>query len=577
MDNGIACPLYTQSHLAEGVQRVISNKCGLPLKGLTGVDEKLYTIEGKQYFEGVTHYFHDTLFTTLAKKLLPTKLLNLAVKYQLIEQAKVTQFNCTKHHKTKKKIMKVLDEAYMQTCVLFFVTALNNDPDINLPFNIVPYKLKDNVLTQPLVGDNKNQKPEIAVLLRGEGRVSPLYKDGWGSGVETVVRSADGSQYRVGPAKFFHKVIFDMVNSTRLLQLAVELNLLSYKNATKFLSSESAASKRNAVETLSLDSIITLISHLEACSSHHFAVYDLNDNQQPELKYKRAGNQNPDTLILFKQNGMLCQLHVKETADIPGFLKEFVAEQLSTYIDSAFTALLMTEKREYVIRCGDIHPVDYLNSGVIETNKRWGGGLQQMLEMKHQLQISPISVITNFLSHVKFFQRYKALYGLSGTIGLDCELAFLKDTYKLVSCRIPPKSHRKFYEEREEIVHGNEEAWLEKIHEAVTQAIQPKPYAPGRAVLVLCEDIQTTVEIEGFLKEKGHEQLFTLCGLTGKELEVPEAEDHRSPGDIIIATNLAGRGTDIKLKPEVEESGGLLCLLTFLRGGGTCHNLGGPK
>ena len=200
----------------------------------------------------------------------------------------------------------------------------------------------------------------------------PLYKDGWGSGVETVVRSADGSQYRVGPAKFFHKVIFDMVNSTRLLQLAVELNLLSYKNATKFLSSESAASKRNAVETLSLDSIITLISHLEACSSHHFAVYDLNDNQQPELKYKRAGNQNSDTLILFKQNGMLCQLHVKETADIPGFLKEFVAEQLSTYIDSAFTALLMTEKREYVIRCGDIHPVDYLNSGVIETNKRWG-------------------------------------------------------------------------------------------------------------------------------------------------------------------------------------------------------------
>ena len=257
---------------------------------------------------------------------------------------------------------------------------------------------------------------------------------------------------------------------------------------------------------------------------------------------------------------MLCQLHVKETVDIPGFLKEFVAEQLSTYIDSAFTALLMTEKREYVIRCGDIHPVDYLNSGVIETNKRWGGGLQQMLEMKHQFQISPISVITNFLSHVKFFQRYKALYGLSGTIGLDCELAFLKDTYKLVSCRIPTKSHRKFYKEKEEIVHGNEEAWLEKIHEAVTQAVEPKPYAPGRAVLVLCEDIQTTVEIEGFLKEKGHKQ---LCTFNGEKLELP-FDNPTSPGEIIIATNLAGRGTDIKLKPEVEESGGLLCLLTFL-------------
>ena len=271
MDNGIACPLYTQSHLAEGVQRVISNKCGLPLKGLTGVHENLYTIEDKQYLEGVTHYFHDTIFDALLKKLQPAKLLSLAVKYQLIEQAKVTQFNCTKHRQTKKKIMKVLYQEALQS----YVDALNKDPDINLPFNIVPYFLYYINLT-PL--GSRNQKPEIALLLRGDGLVSPLYPDGWGSGVETVVCSADGSLYRVGPTNLFHEVIFDMINSTRLLQLAVELNLLSYKNATKFLSSESEASKRNAVETLSLDSIITLISHLEACSSHHFAVYDLNDN-----------------------------------------------------------------------------------------------------------------------------------------------------------------------------------------------------------------------------------------------------------------------------------------------------------
>ena len=122
------------------------------------------------------------------------------------------------------------------------------------------------------------------------------------------------------------------------------------------------------------------------------------------------------------ERGLFCQLLTKERVHVPAFLHSFVGSQLPTYIHSAFTALRMTEKREYVVKHGKITPVDYQNSGVIESNKHWGGGLQQMLEMKHHLKISPISVITNFISHIEFFRRYTEIYGLSGTIGLDYEL-----------------------------------------------------------------------------------------------------------------------------------------------------------
>ena len=563
MDEGVACPLHTQAYLADGVQKMVASKCDLPLKGSNS--DTYHIIDGKQYFEGVSHYFHDVLFSIMMKKLTyrivaSTKLLYLAVKYKLINKQKFNQFTCTNHHQTKKKIMKNFDF----NCLVYFIQEINKDPDVDLPFNIVPFiLLREGVISLLPHFPIQNQKATLAVLVQEEeGLLCPLYSNDWQIENGVAMHSEDGSSYWVGPADFFHEVIFSMMNSASLLQLAVEQQLMPESDARQFVTGNF---ERNAIETFGLDKILALLRYLESCHVNHghYAVYDQNADLSLQIKNKQLDNKVPEALILFKGKGKLCQLYARETIEIPGFLREFVTNQLPVYVDSAFTALLMTEKREYVVRRGKIVPVDYQNSGVIETNKRWGGGLQQMLEMKHQLQISPMSVVTNYLSHIEFFNQYTALYGLSGTIGLSPELDFLKKVYRLQSCKIPTFYRRKFYERREIIVDGSKEMWLNKIHSVVEKVTRERSYAPQCAVLILCEDIHSTYQIERYLKSKGHSKLFTICGSDSEEFK-NTVKTPRSPGDIIIATNLAGRGTDIRLEPEVNEGGGLFCLLTFL-------------
>ena len=105
---------------------------------------------------------------------------------------------------------------------------------------------------------------------------------------------------------------------------------------------------------------------------------------------------------------------------------------MKSFIKNALKAILMTKGREYIIDRSDadyntdspphhfdcVIPVDFKASGVLEKNKRWGDGLQQFLEMKHQLALTPLSTVTNYLSNFHYFKRYtNGVYGVSGTLG----------------------------------------------------------------------------------------------------------------------------------------------------------------
>ena len=104
--------------------------------------------------------------------------------------------------------------------------------------------------------------------------------------------------------------------------------------------------------------------------------------------------------------------------DLPIYLKDFCVSRLRCWIDNAFLANEMRENREYIDKGDVIYPVDFKSTGVIETNKKWCDGLQQFLEMKHDLPRSPLSLITNFLSNIDFFERYGSnIVGVSGNIG----------------------------------------------------------------------------------------------------------------------------------------------------------------
>ena len=133
--------------------------------------------------------------------------------------------------------------------------------------------------------------------------------------------------------------------------------------------------------------------------------------------------------------------------DLPGYLRDFCNSRLRCWIDNAFLAKKMKPGREYIIDGNAIYPVDYKSTGVIETNKKWGDGLQQFLEMKHGLPLSPLSLITNFLSNIDFFDQYgNTIFGVSGTLGNNAEKNFMSDTFSVEFATIPTSKRRKLFE-----------------------------------------------------------------------------------------------------------------------------------
>lgn len=265
---------------------------------------------------------------------------------------------------------------------------------------------------------------------------------------------------------------------------------------------------------------------------------------------------------------------------VPSFLKEYVENRMPIFVGNALKAILMTKDREYMIdhqqvnddffTAGHRHyhdaiiPVDFKASGVLEKNKKWGDGLQQFLEMKHQLAISPLSTVTNFMSNFHLFQCYSkshGVYGVTGTIGEQSACKFLSKHFKTHCYQIPTHRRKKLIELPAFQVKGEKSELLDKICQRIHEITEPKGWGSGQAVLVVCEDMKTTIELKTEITDRmiTDDQKIFMYTRSDKH----KVEDRVfKPGDIIIATNLGGRGTDLYVDDQVNESGGLFVLLT---------------
>ena len=428
LDEGLACPLYTQSKLANGILRMVAVQCDLPLKGNMNPEKTLKTVEGKEFYEGQTNFFHDVIFRCMLRLHEPKfssaeKMLYLAVKYNLLSDSQVSRFIFARDKAEQNELMKNLTTLHLTA----FIYELNKE----LPLRIVPYTLDSNQTlavggpsflssVKEVVLDDAS----IPVLVRDKGILQPLYPYEWVDGASsTSYCTKNGTRFWLGDCKFFHECLFHCLQSEHMLFLAGKLDLISKYDIKQFFLAKDHRSKQNmALQNVSKEQILELMKYLEATLPYKFIIYTFEDGDiQMASKLDSDETNKTGPVLLINGPGTMCQLQPKETVDIPGFLQQFLVNQLPTYIQSAFTALLMTEEREYMVKNARIVPIDFKASGLIETNKRWGGGLQQMLEMKHLLKLTPISITTNFISHLYFFAQYNSLYGLSGTVGLKCE------------------------------------------------------------------------------------------------------------------------------------------------------------
>ncbi|CAF4871223.1 unnamed protein product, partial [Rotaria sp. Silwood2] len=207
-------------------------------------------------------------------------------------------------------------------------------------------------------------------------------------------------------------------------------------------------------------------------------------------------------------------------------------------------------------RDGLIEPVDFDSTGIVQNFSHWSNGLHQFLQIKHNLKITSESLTTNFLSNIGYFKKYeKNLFGLTGTLGSDASKKVLADVYD-VDLIIIPSSYKKQYISLPDILKNKDAQWLKAICRCAINESKK-----DRGTLIICETIEFSKRIAAELRKCCCSSIIKLYIMNNMDQEKNVARI--KPREIIIATNLAGRGTDIKTD-KIEKYGGLHVIVTFM-------------
>lgn len=249
---------------------------------------------------------------------------------------------------------------------------------------------------------------------------------------------------------------------------------------------------------------------------------------------------------------------------IPKHLHSYVNKQLASWIDNAIQAKYnYQENEQYIIKNKDgeraVVPVDYLNTGVSLHNTVWPNGLHQFLQLKHNLPLTVETLTNSHISNMGYIKKYgHKIFGMSGTLGSNSESKLLADIYQLDCARIPTYKAKQFTELP--AVQVEDKQWLDATILSILEQI-----AQQKAVLVICATIKDVKIIKTSLElYNSLETIIHKISIYTDEEESSIAADQITPGDIIIATNIAGRGTDINTSYELQQNGGLHVCVTFL-------------
>lgn len=206
---------------------------------------------------------------------------------------------------------------------------------------------------------------------------------------------------------------------------------------------------------------------------------------------------------------------------------------------------------DYIIKDGEIVIVDR-STGRVLAGRKWQLGVHQSVEAKEGVKISQDRATTARTSYQRFFQRYQRLCGMTGT-GWEVGAELWRD-YRLRVVRIP--THRPLARERKpDRIFPSEPRKFAALADRVREF-----HAVGRPVLVGTRSVEASERLGALLGERG-----IACRILNATREKEEAEivaQAGRRGAVTVATNMAGRGTDIKLDDDVRSLGGLVVLAT---------------
>jgi preprotein translocase subunit SecA len=208
--------------------------------------------------------------------------------------------------------------------------------------------------------------------------------------------------------------------------------------------------------------------------------------------------------------------------------------------------LLFVRDDHYLVRDGKVQIID-ANTGRVMPDRSWEGGLHQMIECKEGCEVSGQRETLARISYQQFYRRYLRLCGMTGTAReVAREIA---SVYGLRTVAVPPRLRRRRKCLGERIYPTAAARW-----DAVVERIE-ELHRSGRPVLVGTRSVAASEHLSGLLDERGLPHCVLNARQDAREAEIVERAGER--GRITVATNMAGRGADIRLGPGVEELGGL--------------------
>ncbi|MEJ2593599.1 MAG: preprotein translocase subunit SecA [bacterium] len=264
-----------------------------------------------------------------------------------------------------------------------------------------------------------------------------------------------------------------------------------------------------------------------------FVLPDIN------LKIHELEKQNlPEKKFLEKKNEIIKDYSVK-------------SERIHTVHQLLKAYTLFEKDVEYVIMDNKIKIVDEQTGRIME-GRRYSDGLHQAIEAKENVKVEAATQTYATITLQNYFRMYKKLAGMTGTA--ETEAGELWDIYKLDVVVIPTNKPIA-RDDREDLVYKTVREKYNAVIDEIDQLVSKK-----RPVLVGTTSVETSELLSRMLQRKHIEHNVLNAKLHQKEAHI--VKEAGQPGMVTIATNMAGRGTDIKLGPGVKEAGGLAIIGT---------------
>ena len=211
--------------------------------------------------------------------------------------------------------------------------------------------------------------------------------------------------------------------------------------------------------------------------------------------------------------------------------------QLVSYLNNAIKAKeLFIRDKDYIVRDGEVMIVDEFTGRILD-GRRYNEGIHQAIEAKENVEIKNENQTLATITLQNYFRLYDKLSGMTGTA--ETEAAELKQTYKLDVAPIPTNRENQRVD-NVDLIYKTQEAKFEAVAEDIAERVEK-----GQPVLVGTTSVERSEYLSKLLQRRGIKHNVLNAKYHEQEAEIVARAG--LPGAVTVATNMAGRGTDIVL------------------------------